>query len=189
MLLLAVRRRDLIVGHWRRFTDCESRRIGPMVRITHVVALLMVFGCNVTDNERCSEGRVWSPQFNGCIDAVGGASGGTSAAGGKTVEGGASEGGASQASGTSDTTNNLGAACTKDDDCSGGIATFCLLSPSAPTDPGMCTISNCNAAACGTQLDCCDCSASPILKTVWPKPVCVPTSNVAAVTGIGCSCT
>ena len=150
-----------------------------MSRVCCLAILGAALGCSVADKDRCSEGRTWSPEYRSCFGAT---SGGTSSAGSSSI--GGSQGDEVDAG---DTTN-LGISCTKDADCAGGIATSCLLNPQAPSDPGICTVLNCDAAACGALYDCCDCSASPILGSSWPVSKCIPTSSVPTLTQLSCTC-
>ena len=164
-----------------------------MSKVCCLALLSAALGCSVADKDRCSEGRTWNPEYSACFDPAGGAaSAGSSSIGGSQAEqvDAGDAGGAGSAGGASTTNNasNLGTACTKDADCAGGLAPSCLLNPQAPSDPGICTVLNCDAAACGALYDCCDCSASPILGSSWPESKCIPTSSVPTLTQLSCTC-
>jgi hypothetical protein len=144
-----------------------------------IVASLLIApaSCGITDADRCSEGRVWSKQYQGCLDPPTDSSTGDAGDDAGTV--GQPDSG----------TTELGATCSSDNDCKGATATTCLLDPTAPTSPGMCTIPNCTAADCGgTDFHCCDCTQSPVLSSLWTAPVCVPVANVATLSSIACTC-
>ena len=173
-----------------------------MNRILCLIALSMVVACSMSESDRCSEGRVWSPEYNGCVEPNGTGGGSSAATGGKSPAGGET-GSTSLSAGTAGATapnapgaagapstdgSNLGQTCRSDADCTSGVATSCLLNPQAPADPGMCTIVDCDAAACGEPFDCCACAQSPILSASWPKPKCVPTANTGVLIAIACTC-
>lgn len=153
-----------------------------MSKLGYWAILGLALGCSVSEKERCSEGRIWSDAYHGCLDAVGGASG----TGGSSSTAPDADQDAKTETAAAD---NLGAACTEDTDCEGGGATFCLLNPQTPSAPGYCTILNCDSAACGASFDCCNCTASPVVASILPKPVCIPTSGVAQLTSLSCTCT
>lgn len=166
-----------------------------MKTIYCVATLSTVLACGISDKDRCSEGRVWSPQYKGCLDTegvAGASSTGTGAGGDETASvAGApaiGNGNLAGAAANGQTSSNLGATCRADTDCAGGVATSCLLNPQAPADPGMCTILDCDAAACGDAYDCCDCTKSSLLGSTWPEPKCVPTANAPTLTGLSCTC-
>lgn len=105
----------------------------------------------------------------------------------ETTSGAGQAGAAGDATG-SDT--NLGAPCTSDASCVGGVATLCFKNPNAPAGtPGICTIFHCDSAACGDVLNCCDCSTSSLLKDMYVEPRCFPPDGVTAMKAYGCTCT
>lgn len=180
-----------------------------MAKLRYLALLGVIFGCSISDKDRCSEGRTWVAEYRGCVDAVaqaGSASGGEGAQGGEpsttttpaTAGGDSSRGGdsggpvggssAGVATSAPAPAQNLGSPCTDDTDCEGGVATFCLLNQQAPKDPGICTITNCNSAACGSAFDCCDCTKSPVLSSSWTQTRCIPSSAVSSLTPLSCTC-
>ena len=172
-----------------------------MHRLYFAAILATLVACNVSDKDRCSEGREWSSQFGGCVDPVGSAgrpnasdggtdSGGAGQAGTESVAGGSGVAGSGNIAGAGNAspTPNLGATCTSDADCANGSARSCLLNSQAPSQPGICTILNCDASACGEAFDCCDCTQSPMLGSTWPSPKCIPTSSTPTMTALSCTC-
>lgn len=140
-------------------------------------ALLLATACGIDESERCPEGYVWHSQYQGCLgpEPAGGAAGIAGAAG--------------DAAGAEANPGELGASCREDGDCATGPATTCLLDPTAPSDPGMCTIADCTAEDCGgTDYQCCDCTTSVALRGTWLLPVCAPSSRTRTLSGVGCSC-
>jgi hypothetical protein len=172
------------------FLHCIYKEIADtMVRVGAIAILATLAACTVGEDERCSEGRVWSPEYRGCVapDASAAAATGTvpvpvTDAGPGAALDAASDGASGQGS-------NLGAVCTSDADCADGVAMSCLLNPQAPADPGVCTITHCNSAACGDSWDCCDCTASPVLSGLWAASQCIPAANVSQLTALSCTCT
>jgi hypothetical protein len=128
-----------------------------------IAALLTIVSaaCDIAPSERCSEGRKWSDQYQGCV-----------------------------APEPAPVWTDLGATCSVDGDCRGPTATSCLLDPTNTSAPGMCTIQNCSAAACGgTDFRCCDCTESQMLGSIWTAPVCVPSADVATLSTVAsCTC-
>ena len=149
-----------------------------------LLPIMLPLACTISNTDRCSEGRVWSEQFLGCMDPTSPSTGGSSS----VVPDVSDAQTATDAEGPA-TVDDFGAECQSNTGCKGPSATFCLLDPTNPTSPGMCTIAPCTAAACaGTGTTCCDCTASPILGSIWTAPVCAPSTNVETLQGIGCSC-
>lgn len=169
-----------------------------MKRILCLVALSIEVACSMSDSDRCSEGRTWSPEYKGCLEPKGRGGGSNLTTGGDSSVGGepgsaylsAGTAGvtAPSAGATSSDVSNLGQTCRSDADCTSGVATSCLLNPQVPAELGMCTIVDCDAAACGEPFDCCACAQSPILSASWPKPKCVPTANTGVLIAISCTC-
>lgn len=148
------------------------------------VPLALGWACSLSNADRCSEGRAWSPEYRGCLDPTLANDAGST--GGRSNVPQDSDAGGDAGQSTPDT---FGADCTTSTDCTGPKATYCLLDPTNPTAAGMCTISNCTANDCvGTGTNCCDCTQSPLLGSVWLAPICVPESNVDTLKSIGCSC-
>lgn len=149
-----------------------------------LAAIVAPLAACVTDANKCPPGYVYASAYDAClVQAVpsdGGASPGDA---GVASEGGGSSDAAPSAEG------GLGASCNADSDCP-SPATFCLKDPTAaPTDPGICTIPGCTAAACGSAYSCCDCTAALISALMaWPKNVCAPQSNKSTLVQFGCTC-
>ncbi|MBN2715382.1 MAG: hypothetical protein JXX14_05975 [Deltaproteobacteria bacterium] len=76
--------------------------------------------------------------------------------------------------------------CYSHSDCTVAPLDYCLLDPTAPASPGMCTIDNCTAADCFIGSSCCDCSAVTFIG--WTSPLCIPSDAAAQVTPLGCTC-
>jgi hypothetical protein len=137
----------------------------------------------VTDSNRCFPGYEYTAQYDACLqiavaDAGSGDAGGDALAADAAAADGGGEGGA-----------GLGSACNGNGDCP-GAASYCLKDPTAgPTDPGICSIPNCTATACGASYACCNCSAAPNADLMaWPAPVCVPSDNETTLVAFGCQC-
>jgi hypothetical protein len=147
-----------------------------------VAPLIMQCACTVSSTDRCAEGRVWSDQYKGCLDPVAANDAGGIGGQGNTANSDASVDAAQPG-------DSFGAECLSAAECTGPKGTYCLLDPTNPSAPGMCTVLNCTASDCaGTGTTCCDCTKSPMLGSVWPAALCVPDSNVATLNSIGCSC-
>ena len=137
----------------------------------------------VTDSNRCVPGLVYAPALKACVaDNDGSVDASTDA----TV---ASDGEATSEGGADAASSGLGTACGGDPECAGHRASYCLKNPSAPSDPGICTIPQCSAADCGADYACCDCGNASVdaLKSL-PRGVCFPRAQVSAVQPIGCVC-
>ena len=155
------------------------------VRIIVTAIVAITAGCTVDDDERCVDGYVWNDVEKACLLPID-----TSAADdtvSETVQG--EDTGTSTDSSTgsdSEPEIGLGETCVDDNSCSGYQANYCLLDPSAPSNPGICTILNCTAGGCGGQFTCCDCAKSPFV--TLPGPICAPNSNVADLSQALCEC-
>jgi hypothetical protein len=161
-----------------------------------LLALFLGAACSIDASERCAEERTWNGKYKGCLtptetagsSAGGSDSDGENAAGGRTAPG--ATGGETSTTQTAPTLrDNLGATCERNGDCSTGSASLCLLDPSAPTSPGVCTIPNCGTNDCGSEFRCCDCTQSPLLAATWTAPVCAPNSKVEQLTSPAVKCT
>ena len=143
----------------------------PMVLF--LAATVLPIACSIEDEDRCADGYSWDEEFRICKED----SALPPATGGSKNEGGA--GGAGSA--------ELGTACESEEDCAASEdATFCLKSPLAPSDPGICTIPDCTADACDGDYLCCDCST--VTQLAWPGPLCVLNDRLDQLEGAGCSC-
>ncbi len=132
--------------------------------------------CGISDEDRCSDGQTYVAERGICqLPPVMPQDSGVVATSTQT------DAGASGGSG-------LGTSCAADADCAGLSADYCLLNPQAPSDPGICTLQNCAAAAdCATPgFACCDCAGVALVS--WPAALCVPDANATSVSGLGCSC-
>ncbi|MGH7440119.1 MAG: hypothetical protein ACRENE_30885 [Polyangiaceae bacterium] len=136
----------------------------------------------VTDSNRCPPGYVYTATYDACLQQATRGDGGAS-----TEAGAASEAGGGDASSAGD--GGLGASCNASSDCPSS-ASYCLKDPTAaPTDPGVCTIPGCTAAACGSDYSCCDCTAGLVSALMaWPRNVCAPASNKSTLVQFGCTC-
>ena len=151
-----------------------------------MVALGAPLTACVTDSNRCFSGFVYAPQYDACLQVSDGGPDGAVVpdAGAAAPDGGAAPDGAAGEGGA-----GLGDSCSGSGDCS-GQASYCLKDPTAaPTDPGICLIPMCTAAACGSSYACCDCSAAANADLMaWPAPVCVPADNKTTLVAFGCKC-
>jgi hypothetical protein len=163
-------------------------------------------GCAIPNNQRCSEGRIYRADYGGCTDppegGVGGSGGGSSASGSSGGAGGGSsapDGGgtapieagadASSATDAGDSGVGLGTLCMASNDCASAAdgAVVCLLDPTHPSNPGVCTIPNCSKGQCGPSFTCCNCAQTPAAQ-VLTTPMCVASSEAATLEGVGCLC-
>jgi hypothetical protein len=150
-----------------------------------MVALGAPLTACVTDSNRCFPGLEYSPQYDACLQIDDGGEGGAGPdAAPSTPDGSTTDGGAGTDGGS-----GLGSDCNGNGDCA-APATYCLKDPTAAaTDPGICSIPQCTAAACGSSYACCDCSAAPNANLMaWPAPVCVPSDNETTLVAFGCKC-
>jgi hypothetical protein len=154
-----------------------------LARDALVVALSfasVAFTACVTSENRCPAGYEYVPAYNACAEK--------SDAGADAASDAAPP--ATDAASQSDAdTGGLGTSCTRDPDCAGKKASYCLKSPLSPDDPGVCSIPQCTATDCGDGYSCCDCSSAavPELKA-WPRGICIPRSDVSSVQAFGCVC-
>ncbi len=164
-------------------SPCANAKDPIMFKTGLLIILVTSVGCSVSDSERCSQGRIYVSQYGGCVDAVAGAS----SVGGSQGrdDSGTDDSGSSDATAQ---TSSFGNTCHADTDCTDGTATLCQLNPQAPQDPGFCTIPNCTPNDCGDAYDCCDCSASALLKSILTVPRCIPTANTSSLTAMACTC-
>ena len=127
------------------------------------------FGCELSPSERCSGDLVWDEAVQLChanpevIDTE------TDTVGTDIEVDGGGDG------------PTFGTTCTADEDCTGEVD-FCLISPFAPNDPGVCTLENCSAEDCPDTFRCCDCSSLGL------QVACVPEEDAGMVQAFGCSC-
>jgi len=162
--------------------------------IAAMVALGAPLTACVTDSNRCFPGFVYTAQYDACLQVGdGGPADSGVAASDATPPGPASLDGAAPVDGpvaaSGDGGAGLGNSCNGNADCA-GQASYCLKDPTAaPTDPGICSIPMCTAAACGSSYACCDCSAAGNADLMaWPAPVCVPADNETTLVAFGCQC-
>lgn len=136
----------------------------------------------VTSDNRCLPGFHFVGTYNACMEDPDAADDAASDASSGDASPSGDDGGDASASG-------LGASCDGDGDCAGKKASYCLKDPTAPNDPGVCSVPQCTASDCGSDYSCCDCSAAVIdvLKT-WPHGVCIPRENVTGAQSYGCVC-
>jgi hypothetical protein len=150
---------------------------------------LLLVSCTVPENQRCPDGYEYRDDWKVCIripeEASTGGVAGAAGAGGSAANGASSAGAAGTAEGTPDEVA-LGDACFDQGDC-GGSVDYCLLNPLTPDDPGICTIADCSAPACGGDYVCCDCDSVALVG--WPAPLCIPNQQESQLTGLGCTCT
>ena len=144
-----------------------------LVLVGAFTGLSLGVGCSIDDDDRCADGFVWDDEFRVCLEDAGG----TGGSGGSDPGGGGSTG-----------DPELGSSCVSDDDCDGAEddATYCLLDPRNPSDPGVCTIPDCTADACGDDYSCCDCGSVDLVD--WPAPLCLLSDRSSQLEGIGCTC-
>ncbi len=149
----------------------------------------------VTDSNRCFPGYEYTAQYDACLQIA------AADAGDAVTRAAATRAAATRAATPSPPMPRLptaaakgrgaglGSACNGNGDCP-GAASYCLKDPTAaPTDPGICSIPNCTAAACGSSYACCNCSAAPNADLMaWPAPVCVPSDNETTLVAFGCQC-
>lgn len=77
--------------------------------------------------------------------------------------------------------SGLGTVCHSTDECAGYAADYCLLDPTSPDSPGICTTTDCDTKGCPNAYQCCDCSG------VGMEIMCVSDDSVAAVSAF-CQC-
>jgi hypothetical protein len=136
----------------------------------------------VTDSNRCPPGFVYAAKYDACLQEATPDDGGAAGEASAPSDAGAGDGSSAGEGG-------LGASCHADSDCPSS-ASYCLKDPTAaPTDPGICSIPGCTAAACGSDYSCCDCTAGLVAALMtWPKNVCAPASNKSTLMQFGCTC-
>lgn len=69
----------------------------------------------------------------------------------------------------------IGSECTEDKPCTDEEADFCLTSPMAPGEPGICTVKDCAPGDCPAGYKCCNCTGSSVMDVV----ACIPEDDVA----------
>lgn len=145
--------------------------------VTGAVTSIGAVAC-VTSANRCVDGYVYVEEYKACAPV----------AGASTDAAPAASDAASNS--TSDAAaEGLGVACGADPDCAGKRASYCLKSPLAPTDPGVCSVPQCSAIDCGSEHACCDCGGAQVPELqAWPRGVCVPRSDSSTVQSFGCVC-
>jgi|HubBroStandDraft_2_1064218.scaffolds.fasta_scaffold305591_1 hypothetical protein len=146
----------------------------------------------VTDSNRCLPGFEFAPQYDACLAKDGGDESAANDAGSPAAEAAPSEAAspedAPSEGGEAGAGTGLGNACNASTDCTGS-ASYCLKSPTAPTDPGVCSITPCTAAECTSAYACCDCSAASLSSLqAYPPGVCIPSADEAQLTALGCKC-
>lgn len=154
------------------------------IAIAAMLPLAVASAACISEKDRCLPGFVYASQYHAClaeVDASADASSDAASEAASPADAGAD---AADAGGTP----GLGAACQSSSDCT-GKASYCLKSPLAPSDPGVCSVPQCTPADCGSDYACCDCgnSSIPDLKS-WPRGVCVPHSDTSTVQPLGCTC-
>ena len=127
-------------------------------------------GCSVSDDERCENGMYWDDEYKACIIETDTGTG---------IETGTEPD-------TSSAANDVGTPCADNADCPLPPADYCLLDPTHPNDPGMCTIDNCSSGDCPEGHLCCDCTTVTLVP--FPSPLCLPTANTDQLTPLGCVC-
>ena len=80
-----------------------------------------------------------------------------------------------------DAFGGIGTLCAEEGDCAEFDADYCLLDPTHPTDPGFCTVTECNVRGCPDAYQCCDCSG------LGMEIMCAPEAAVAQI-GVYCQC-
>lgn len=148
---------------------------------TSVGALTIGAAACITSTNRCLPGYHYVAQYKACFPDEDASADASSTDGSARLEGDAAANG--------DGAEGLGDSCTGDPDCAGKKASYCLKSPTAPTQPGVCSVPQCALGDCGSTFECCDCShaARPELQA-WPNGVCVPKANSSTVESFGCVC-
>jgi hypothetical protein len=141
----------------------------------------------VNNSNLCPTGFVYDSQYDACLVVDAGSGGGDAGADPATTTI-TPEAGSTADAAADDASSGLGATCNASSDCT-GAATYCLKSPTAPTDPGICTFTSCTQAECTSAYSCCDCTAAslPPLQAL-PKGICAPSADEAQLTAFGCSC-
>jgi hypothetical protein len=148
----------------------------------------------VTSSNQCVAGLHYESDYMACIaDSDAGDAGDEAAPSpGDAGEDGPEESGMTDAEGGAEGggSSNFGAVCDASTQCMGGPATYCVMDPTMPGMPGICTLTPCNPPACGTGYGCCDCSkSSNALVNGWPHPLCIPSAKVAMLELVGgCTC-
>lgn len=155
----------------------------PVVYIS-ILGFLFI-GCVVDDADRCLGKYTWNAAQSACVPKSDNIDTDTI----NTVDTATTTSSESEVEVSSDTQpeQGLGEVCNSDAECVGFEASYCMLNPMSPGDPGICTISDCDADVCGEDYTCCDCSSSAILNT-WTLPLCIPNENVSNLTMAGCTC-
>ena len=83
---------------------------------------------------------------------------------------------------SSDEFSGIGTVCeAASDDCAEFDADYCLIDPTNPSEPGLCTVTGCDTRGCPDTYQCCDCSG------LGMEIVCVPDASAAAVS-VHCQC-
>ena len=99
-----------------------------------------------------------------------------------TTETGTEDAGIDDAGENGDEFSGIGTTCeAKSDDCAEFDADYCLVDPTNPEAPGLCTITDCDTRGCPDAYQCCDCSE------LGMEIMCVPDASAAAV-GPYCQC-
>jgi hypothetical protein len=145
-----------------------------------MICLVCVFGCELSESDRCKGGLVWDEAVKLCrVQVVD--SGDEPGTGDTSVPDAGPDAGEDTGEDTSDDAATFGTPCTGNEECLGEI-NFCLTNPLAPGDPGICTIENCTAGDCPEAYRCCDCS-------IWGAAVaCMPEENASTAAASGCTC-
>ena len=153
------------------------------------VSSLAVAAC-VDDGDRCATGTHYVDQYSACVaDGDGGDAGEEADATTGTMADAPEEGPSASEAGA-DAATNFGTMCDSSAACAAGPAAYCVLDPTMPGTPGVCTLTGCTATSCGSGYGCCDCSKSGnVLDDSWPHPLCIPSDKTSMLMSLGgCTC-
>ncbi len=136
---------------------------------------LIVVGCTIADKDRCVAGYEWSEEFLSCLLVEEDTDSETETESDTGDDDGGTDEDASVEVG-------LGEECMGPGDCADFQADYCLTSPFAPSDPGYCTIQDCQASDCPSGWQCCDCTGLS-----WVQ-ACMDDDNATLAATYGCTC-
>lgn len=135
------------------------------------VCSMALTGCSISDDDRCVDGMQWDDDYKSCVVAEPGDSDDADSQ--------------SDSAATADSDAQF-SACTGAADCSTDPTDYCLLDPTHPDQPGICTIDECTTGSCPAGSLCCDCSGNPLIP--FESALCIPGSQTSQLTTYGCTC-
>ncbi len=166
------------------------------------LAILVVTGCTIDDEDRCPEGYFYIPEITSCcldgkvyvpsnpllcVDPDFG--GGEDTGENDTEDGGTGDGGTGDGGIGGDenaqtvSTDGLGTPCSDDTNCEGLDADYCAINPLEGA--GYCSVNGCTPEICPGGYKCCDCREQVLLPQV---AVCLTDSDAVLADSVQCTC-